>query len=109
VGYIDVAQTDQIPSGTMKAFRVEDKDLVIVNSDGNYYALAGKCPHMGGDLSRGVLEAAVITCPVHGAKFNVTTGANVEGPKMGFLKLKTKDLVIYPVLVEGSTIKVNIG
>jgi 3-phenylpropionate/trans-cinnamate dioxygenase ferredoxin subunit len=108
MSYIDVAQVDQVSPGTMKSLRVNDKELVIVNVDGNFYALAGRCPHMGGSLSQGVLEETLITCPVHGAKFDITTGKNLEGPKMGFLKMKTEDLTLYPVMIEGSTIKVNL-
>ena len=38
------------------------------------------CTHEEADLSLGVLSGAVIACPLHGAKFDLTNGEVVEGP-----------------------------
>jgi 3-phenylpropionate/trans-cinnamate dioxygenase ferredoxin subunit len=77
--FVEVAQVDEIPAGAMKSFVVEGKQILVINYDGNYYAIGGKCTHMGGDLSKGKLEGKTVTCPKHGAKFDVTTGECVSG------------------------------
>jgi len=105
--FIEVARVDEIPEGEMKSFVVDGKQVLIVNYSGNYYAIGAKCTHMGGDLSKGKLERETVTCPRHGSKFDITTGASVAGPKIGFLKLKTKDEAKYEVKVEGRSIKVS--
>jgi 3-phenylpropionate/trans-cinnamate dioxygenase ferredoxin component len=104
---IEIAKTAQVPSGTMHAFQVEDKKILIANVDGKYYAINGICTHMGGDLSKGKLEGKIVTCPRHGAKFDVTTGKSVSGPKIAFLKLKTQDEPAYEVKVEGDSLKID--
>ncbi len=38
------------------------------------YAMNNTCSHAGGPLCEGDLEGSVIQCPLHGAKFDVTTG-----------------------------------
>jgi nitrite reductase/ring-hydroxylating ferredoxin subunit len=108
MGFYEVAKKDSIPEGSMKAFKVQEKDILVVNYKGSYYAIGSKCTHVGGDLSKGVLEGNIISCPRHGSKFYVTTGENILGPKIGFLKLKTPDEPAYEVKIEGDSILVEI-
>ena len=63
---------------------------------------------MGGDLLKGKLDGKIVTCPRHGSKFDITTGESTSGPKIGFLKLKTKNEPSYKVKIEGDIVKVNI-
>ena len=106
--YFEVAKTGEITEGSMKACTVHGKDILVANYGGKYYAIDGKCTHLGGDLSKGKLEGKIVTCPLHGSKFDITTGESISGPKIGFLKLKTKSEPSYEVKIEGDTIKVNI-
>ena len=108
MGYFEVTKTADIAEGEMKAYKVQGKDLVVVNYGGKYYAIGGKCTHLGGDLSKGKLEGRIVTCPLHGSKFDITTGESISGPKIGFLKLKTKNEFSYEVKIEGDSIKVSI-
>jgi len=105
--FVDVAGTDEIPSGEMKAFKVEEKEILVVNCGGEYCAIGNKCTHRGGELSKGKLEGNIVTCPRHGSQFDVKTGKCIAGPKIGPLKLKTKGEPVYAVKVEGSRIKVG--
>jgi len=108
MGFVEVSSTTDIPSGEMRSFNIAGKQLLVVNYEGKYYAIGGKCTHMGGDLSQGKLEGKIVTCPRHGARFDVTTGACVSGPKIGVIKLKTDNEPAYEVKVEGDSIKVNL-
>ena len=108
MSFFEVAKTSEIPEGTMKAVSIQDKEIVVVNYDGNYYAINRICTHMGGDLSKGKLEGKIVTCPRHGSRFDVTTGKSISGPRIGFLKLKTKDEPSYQVKVDNDSIKIDI-
>jgi nitrite reductase/ring-hydroxylating ferredoxin subunit len=105
---IAVGTVEDFPSGTMKAVTVNGKELVVVNSGGRFYVINRHCTHRGGDLSQGTLEGSAVRCPEHGALFDLATGKNLEGPKIGPIKLKTKDEVCYPVVVEGREIKIQV-
>src|ERR1700729_2624471 len=72
--FIEVARVDQIPSGSGRLFTVADKDIAVFNVDGTICAIADTCPHAGGSLGLGKLDGRIVTCPVHGMKFDVTTG-----------------------------------
>ncbi len=70
------------------------------NIDGTYYAIADTCTHRGGPLSEGAVEGTVVSCPWHGATFDVTTG-NVLGPPAA------EGVAHYNVQVDGNDIKVG--
>jgi nitrite reductase/ring-hydroxylating ferredoxin subunit len=72
--FIEVARLDQIQQGTGSRFTVVGKDVAVFNVDGNLFAIADTCPHAGGALGMGKLNGKIVMCPVHGMKFDVTTG-----------------------------------
>ena len=106
--YSEVGKIGEVTEGTMKAYKIQDNNILVANYNGSYYAIGGKCTHMGGDLSKGKLEGKIVTCPRHGSKFDITTGESISGPKIGFLKLKTKKEPSYEVKIEDGKIKVKI-
>lgn len=107
MGFEKVAETSEIPSGTMKKITFRGQEILIANVGGKYYAIGNVCTHMNGNLSEGTLDANIITCPRHGQKFDATTGKSVQGPKIAFLKKKGKDEPKYDVKIEGDDILVS--
>jgi 3-phenylpropionate/trans-cinnamate dioxygenase ferredoxin subunit len=105
---VKVAETSEIPQGQMKAFKLSGKEVLIANVNGNYYAIANRCTHRNGDLSKGSLDGNIVTCPVHGARFDLTTGKAVAGPKIAFLRSKTSDEASYQVKIEGRDVMIDI-
>jgi 3-phenylpropionate/trans-cinnamate dioxygenase ferredoxin subunit len=106
--FVRVAETSEIPAGKMKMTKVEEKEILMANVNGNYYAIANRCTHAGGELSKGSLEGSIVTCPKHGAKFDVTTGKVVSGPKILFMHPKINDEPSYEVKVEGKDVLLRI-
>jgi 3-phenylpropionate/trans-cinnamate dioxygenase ferredoxin component len=82
--FVKVAETSEIPLGKMKVVEIAEKEVLITNVNGSYYAIENSCTHMHEDLSKGNLEGNTLTCPKHKAKFDVTTGKVVSGPKDSF-------------------------
>ena len=66
-------------------------------------------PHMGGDLSQGSLEGATLSCPRHGAKFDIRTGTNVGGAKLAFIHMNVGNAKVFPVKIEGKDILVELS
>lgn len=108
MAYIKVAQTNDLMPGNKKKIILEEKEILLTNIAGNYYAVNNACPHMGGSLFDGMLEGTQIICPKHGSIFDVRTGHVVQGGKMFFMKVKVKDLRSYPVRIEGTDILLDI-
>jgi nitrite reductase/ring-hydroxylating ferredoxin subunit len=87
---IEVAPVDRIPTGTGASFTVADKDIAVFNVNGTICAIADTCPHAGGSLGLGKLDGKVVTCPVHGMKFDVTTGCFAGTPHFGVTSFPAK-------------------
>lgn len=52
--------------------------ILVANIDGEFYAMNSTCNHRGGPLEMGTLEGNVVTCPLHGSKWDVKTGRLVQ-------------------------------
>jgi nitrite reductase/ring-hydroxylating ferredoxin subunit len=80
---VKVAQVSEVPVGTMKRVTAFGENVLISNVGGKIYATQNDCGHQRASLARGKLDGSVVTCPLHGAKFDVTTGKNVAGIHVG--------------------------
>jgi len=106
--FVKAADTSTLPAGKMTMVTAKGKDILLVNVDGAYYAIANKCTHLGGSLVKGKLNGYLVTCPRHGGTFDVRTGQAVTGAKIGVLKFNVKNEVQYEVKVEGTSILIGI-
>jgi 3-phenylpropionate/trans-cinnamate dioxygenase ferredoxin subunit len=101
---VDVGAADELADGTMKAVKVEDRDLLVARVGDAYYAADERCPHMGGHLSRGSLQGTIVVCPRHGSRFDLTDGrvaqwTSATGLALSVAKLfkAPRPLQTYPV------------
>lgn len=62
---IKVANKSDLPSGVMKHFEVDGKEILLVNLKGKYYAVSDRCGHENARLSMGTLNDNIVTCPMH--------------------------------------------
>lgn len=108
---VKIAQKQDIPAGQMQGFNAGGKQILVANVGGAYYAVDAICTHMKGYLPAGTLKDNIVTCPVHGSQYDVTTGKVHKNVNLVF-RLSTgrgaADLNTYEVVVEGDDIKVNI-
>jgi len=73
-------RTDEIAPGGMKTVELDGHEIVVCNSGGTYYAIERRCGHMNAPLEMGTLDGTVVTCAMHCAQFDVTTGKALCGP-----------------------------
>lgn len=74
-----IAATNLPPNGHAVRLDVGGIPVAVFNVSGTLYAIDAVCPHAGGPLDEGEVEAAKVTCPWHGSIFDLATGA-VESP-----------------------------
>jgi len=98
---VKVAILSDVPPGSCMAFEVEGLRIAVFNVGGAYYALDDTCTHAGAPLCEGEVKDGKVTCPWHGADFDLQTGAALTPP--AFEGVRT-----YPVVVDGDDIKVEI-
>ncbi len=97
---VKVAEKKDLPAGSAKAVEINGKQIALFNIEGKYYAIDDTCTHVGGSLSEGSVDGNEVTCPLHGATFDITNG-KVTG------KPAEDDVKGYNVIVEGEDIKIE--
>jgi nitrite reductase/ring-hydroxylating ferredoxin subunit len=128
--WVKVANVNEVTPGKMKHVEVNDREIAVANVDGKFYAIDDRCGHTSARLSSGGLRGPIVTCPLHGAQFDVTTGRKLTEPRLGgnipdidklppsFLKMiehsakiiadiKTYDQRTYETSVDGQSIKLK--
>ena len=78
---------------------LDGEEILLCQHQGKYYAIAYLCSHAAFSLEGGSLRNGCITCPYHGAEFDLTDGS-VRAPP-AFEPIKT-----YAVRVFDDTIAV---
>ncbi|MCH7495633.1 MAG: non-heme iron oxygenase ferredoxin subunit [Candidatus Marinimicrobia bacterium] len=93
-----VGGINEIPVGSMHSFEINGKKIAVCNVSGLFHAIEDVCTHDGAPLDQGTIEGNLITCPRHGAIFDVTTGEAVGMPAVIPVKtfeIEIEDDVIY--------------
>ncbi len=96
-----IAKSD-LAAGHGAVVELQGKKIAIFNVDGAFYAMDDTCTHAGGPLSEGELDGTVVTCPWHGARFDVNTGG-LQGPPA------PDGVRSYEVKTEGEDVLVKAG
>jgi nitrite reductase/ring-hydroxylating ferredoxin subunit len=99
--FVKVARAGEIAPGEARAVEAGGKRIALFNLDGTFYAIDDACTHQGGPLSEGMVAGTEVTCPWHGAVYDVTSGAVLSAPAPG-------DVARYNVRVEGEDIEVEL-
>ena len=91
--FVKVASISDLKPGENKVVNVNGTDVALFNIDGEFFATNNTCLHRGGPLGEGFLEGDVVTCPWHGWRYDVKTGANVTIPiaKVATYQVKVED------------------
>ncbi|HLG87932.1 MAG TPA: Rieske 2Fe-2S domain-containing protein [Alphaproteobacteria bacterium] len=106
--FVKVAAASDLLPGQMREVSAKGTKLLLANIEGGFYAIARKCPHLGGNLCKGKLQGAEVKCPLHGARFDVRTGKAIADAKLLFLKMKVRDARSFPVQINGADILVGV-
>jgi len=74
---IAAGQIADYPPGTLRA--LHSHSIAIGHDEKGLYALTTICPHRGCDIRGGTINEQGLTCPCHGATFDLN-GACLSGP-----------------------------
>ena len=95
--FTKIASLTDLPPGKSSCVEFAGQKVALFNVNGTVYALGDTCSHRGGPLSQGEIDGTTITCPWHGASFDLKTGAVLGPPAPQGMKC-------YQVSVKGSDI-----
>lgn len=97
---VTVAKASELKPGQAKAVQVQGETIALFNIGGTYYAIEDTCTHSGGPLSEGAVEGTTVTCPWHGAQYNLSSGEVLSAPAPAGVKS-------YQVHVQGDEIQLE--
>ncbi len=99
--YVELANVNEIKNGELKVFDVNGESIILINLNEEFFAYKNQCSHMELELNDAEIEGEILTCPWHGAQFNIRTGDVVRLPA-------SEPLEKYEVRVENGKIFVKI-
>ena len=101
IEFVEIAPTSELPNGERLFVEIEARPLVIFNIAGQFFSIGDVCSHDDGPVGEGDIEGFNITCPRHGAEFDIRTGKVMQMPAV-------VDIPAYPVRVVDGMIQVGI-
>jgi nitrite reductase/ring-hydroxylating ferredoxin subunit len=95
------AKVSEVPNFGKKVVTVNGQDVLLINIKGELFASEAECPHQGAPLQAAIVKDGSLSCPRHGYRFDLKSGACQEHPEL--------TLKIYPLQVQGDEIFIDIG
>lgn len=93
------AKADFPPGRTVQVV-VDGREICVANANGDLSAFDDTCTHQQAQLSGCPVEDGDITCPLHGARFDVRSGAVKAFPA-------TEPLTLHELKVDGDAVLIR--
>lgn len=98
---VRVCHLSEIPLNDMRCVSLEDRNVVVANTEAGVFVANEMCTHEDARLCDGNLSGTKIKCPLHGSRFELTTGKVLDDPA-------EDDLVTYPATVVDNIIYITL-
>lgn len=72
--FFEICPSGDIPPGERIFLEIDGEPIVVFNVGGSFFAIGDRCTHDDGPLGDGDLENHTVSCPRHGAKFDIRNG-----------------------------------
>jgi 3-phenylpropionate/trans-cinnamate dioxygenase ferredoxin subunit len=100
--FTPVTSIDELPVGTCKPFVVDGLRVIVAHLADGYHALENRCSHADSPLNTSkIYRGDQVACPIHGARFELKTGAAKSPPAFTGLEM-------FPVRVSDGRIEVSL-
>lgn len=98
--WVSVATVGEWSPGEWKVVDVDDVTVAVFNIEGEFFAIEDVCSHEHLCLTGQPPQGTVITCPHHGATFDLRTGEALSAPAY-------EPLTVFPTRIENETVQVR--
>jgi 3-phenylpropionate/trans-cinnamate dioxygenase ferredoxin subunit len=99
--FFAAARLEDLPPGAKIVVEVGGISVLLCNTNDRIFAVRNLCSHAYETLECGRIRNGWISCPVHGARFDLETGAPINPPA-------TMPIETYVVRVVGDFIEVEV-
>lgn len=94
------AAADDMANGQSRAVELNGWPVLLCRQDDKFFAVINRCTHAASAMDGGRIRRNTVSCPLHGARFDMATGSCVGAP---YLPLK-----IFSVRVEDGQVWVAV-
>ena len=101
VEFVRVAARADIADGAYVIAEVGEYSILVVNLEGEFFAVENRCTHLASPLEGGRVRRGRIACPLHGAVYDLRTGAPLGG------SLAPRGLRTFAARIEGDDVSVK--
>jgi len=85
----------------MRCVSLADRNVLVAHSESGVFVSDEMCTHEDARLCDGNLNGHIVKCPLHGSRFDLTTGEVLDDPA-------DENLTTYPVVVENNIIYITL-
>ncbi len=116
MSWTKVLAVDSLPTGSRQVVKTGNHNLLLLNHNGQLYAVKNSCPHLKISLKKAkITEDGALVCPMHRSAFDLKTGAVKEwtpwprlvGKVMAMIS-QEKALSVFPIKSEEGSIWVDL-
>jgi nitrite reductase/ring-hydroxylating ferredoxin subunit len=115
MAWLKALAEDALKTGGRQVVEVAQRKILLLNHEGQVYAIANQCPHLKLPMNKGKITDGAIVCPWHRSAFDLCTGEvkdwtpfpPVVGKVMAMVSAE-KTLPVFPTRVEDGSIWVDV-
>ncbi len=96
----DLGSVERFAGGALHGVLVRGLRLCVGRAGERYFAIDDTCPHAGGSLCEGMLDADLVICPLHAYGFEIATGRCLDDASCSVSS--------YDVRVENGAVQVRV-
>src|SRR5580658_5052665 len=75
---VKIGSLDDLKKSGCITGKVGSRPVCVFWDEGTAYAVEDRCPHMGFPLHRGTVQAGLLTCHWHHARFDLASGGTLD-------------------------------
>lgn len=98
---VKICRQQDLAEGNVRTAKIMARTVAVYRISGELHGIEADCKHMRASIAHGRIDGHTVTCPAHGWKYDIRTGACLNEP---WAQLKT-----YPVVVEDGYIYVEVS
>jgi 3-phenylpropionate/trans-cinnamate dioxygenase ferredoxin subunit len=99
--FLAVLAIGELADGSSRAVEVQGQSVLICRSGEQLHAVANRCSHQRRPLEGGRIRDRHITCPVHGVRFDLSSGKPLGS-------LTQVSIAVFPLRVMDGWIEVSV-
>ena len=80
--FVTIAALEDVPPGQVRLATHGRLRLALVRIGDQVFALDAACSHSGAPLTKGRVEGFMLSCPLHGSRFDVRSGRPENPPAL---------------------------